>query len=664
MNGQQRVIIENIQPRVDGGTFPVKRVISDKFKVEADIFCDSHDIINAELRYKHNTEKSWNTSPMKQTINDAWKGEFMLEKLGIYLFTVKAWIDPFKSWHRDMLKKIEAATDYNIDIIIGADIIKKVMHEYQNISGPDIIFLNKIVELFNKKNLKPENKIDTIISNRLYEIMVKYPVERHASVYEQVLEILVERGTANFSSWYEVFPRSLNPDGSKHGTFKDCENFLPYIADMGFDVLYLPPIHPIGETNRKGKNNNVKAEPGDPGSPWAIGAKTGGHKAIHSKLGSLNDFKSLIKKAADLGIEIAMDIAFQCSPDHPYVKEHPEWFKIRPDGTLQYAENPPKKYEDIYPIYFETDDWKALWEELKSIFIYWIDKGVKIFRVDNPHTKSLRFWGWLIGEIKKSHPDIIFLAEAFTRPKVMYNLAKQGFTQSYTYFTWRNTKYDITQYCKELVNSEVREFFRPNFWPNTPDILPEFLQVTNRAGFIQRVLLAATLSSNYGIYGPAYELMENKPIQPGREEYLNSEKFEIKNWDIHSSHSIKKIISRINTIRKENKALQNTHSLTFHDIDSEALLCYSKRTDDFKNIILVVVNLDPYHTHSGWLKLPLNEFEMDAHIPYQVHDLLSGSYFLWNGEHNYVEVNPGIVPGHIFKLRRKVRSEHDFDYFM
>lgn len=378
---------------------------------------------------------------------------------------------------------------------------------------------------------------------------------------------------------------------------------------MGFDVFYLPPIHPIGGTKRKGKNNSVEAQPGEPGSSWAIGNKNGGHKSLHPKLGSMEDFQELIAKAAEQEIEIAMDMAFQCSPDHPYVKEHPQWFRHRPDGSVPHAENPPKKHEDIYPLNFETEDWENLWEELKSVFLFWIDKGIKIFRVDNPHTKSFAFWGWAIQGIKKEHPDVIFLAEAFTRPKVMCHLAKQGFTQSYTYFTWRNTKYDLELYCQTLVNTEAREFFRPNFWPNTPDILPEFLQVCNKAGYIQRIALAATLSSNYGIYGPAFELMENQPVKPGKEEYLNSEKFEIKDWDLENPKSLKKIISRINTIRKENKALQNTHSLKFHDINNSALMCFSKTSDDFSNIILVVVSLDPHHTHSGWLHFPLREFK-------------------------------------------------------
>ncbi|MGQ7868211.1 alpha-1,4-glucan--maltose-1-phosphate maltosyltransferase [Sunxiuqinia sp. sy24] len=664
MNGLQRVIIENVKPQINCGEFPIKRVIKDKVKVTADIFCDSHDVLNAEVLYRYQNEKQAHATPMRQLINDRWEGEFQVSKLGSYYYTVNAWVDHFKSWHRDILKRIDAQTDYGVDLLVGAELIRETLKSDPEISAKDEDFLKNTIREFENKEDPLEDRIDAILSQRLSQVMSNYPLKKQVSQAEKEFEVSVERLKANFSSWYEVFPRSLNPDGEQHGTFNDVINFLPYVADMGFDVLYLPPIHPIGKTNRKGKNNRVTAEPGEPGSPWAIGGKEGGHKAIHPELGTMDDFQKLIHEAAEQGIDIAMDVAFQCSPDHPYVKDHPQWFRHRPDGSLQYAENPPKKYQDIYPLNFETDDWRNLWEELKSVFTFWIDKGVKIFRVDNPHTKSMRFWGWTIQEIKKEHPDVIFLSEAFTRPKVMYNLAKQGFTQSYTYFTWRNTKYDLTTYCKQLVDTDVREFFRPNFWPNTPDILPEFLQVTNRAGFIQRVALAATMSSNYGIYGPAFELMENTPTKPGKEEYLNSEKYEIKNWDFSRQNNLQKIIKRINMIRRENKALQNTHSLKFHDIENEALVCFSKTTDDLSNIILVVVSLDPHHTHSGWIRFPLEEFEMDQHVPFQVHDLLSGAYYLWNGDHNYVEINPGIMPVQIFKVRRKVRSEKDFDYFM
>ncbi len=664
MNGQQRVIIEQIKPQINCGEFPIKRVINEKVIVEATIFCDGHDVLSAEVLYKYDNEKQWSTSVMEYVVNDRWRGGFIVSQSGTYQYTVNAWIDHFKTWHTDILKKIEVQADYSIDLLIGAELIQQSLDTYKDITVKDETFLKEIIAEFQLKDGITENKIKAIRSNDLFNTMKNYPVKQLITRVEKELEVMVERQRANFSTWYEVFPRSLNPDGVSHGTFKDCANFLPYIAEMGFDVLYLPPVHPIGVTKRKGKNNSVTAEKGDPGSPWAIGGKEGGHKSINPSLGTMDDFKELIRKASESGIEIALDMAFQCSPDHPYIKEHPEWFKIRPDGTLQYAENPPKKYEDIYPLNFETDDWNNLWEELKSIFLFWIEQGIKIFRVDNPHTKSFRFWEWVIRELKNKEPDLIFLAEAFTRPSLMYNLAKRGFTQSYTYFTWRNTKYDLTAYCKELVSTEAKEFFRPNFWPNTPDILPEFLQFTNRAGYIQRIILAATLSSNYGIYGPAFELMENVPTSPGKEEYLNSEKYEIKNWDINNPGNLNKIIKRVNKIRKENTALQNTHSLKFHEIDNEALVCFSKTSDDLSNIILVVVSLDEHYTHSGWLKFPIEEFEMDKNVPFQVHDLLSDAYFLWNGERNYIEVNPGIMPAHIFKVRRKIRSEKDFDYFL
>ena len=664
MKGQQRVIIENIKPQVDCGRYPVKRVIDDVISIEADVFCDGHDALSAEVLYRHKDEQEWNRLEMEYVINDRWRADFKLSSLGFYSYRINAWIDHFKSWHRDILKKIEAEVDYGVDLLIGADIIGQTLDSYPDIPEKEKKFLSKVIGEFRAEDEAPEDKTGFLLSNRLFQVMIQYPVRNHISQSEREYQVKVERKKASFSSWYEVFPRSLGEGREKHGTFHDLVNFLPYVAELGFDVLYLPPIHPIGETRRKGRNNSVVAQPGEPGSPWAIGGREGGHKAIHPELGTIDDFLHLVEKAQELDIEIALDVAFQCSPDHPYVSEHPGWFRHRPDGSLQYAENPPKKYEDIYPLNFETDDWENMWQELKSVFLFWINKGIKIFRVDNPHTKSLNFWEWLTDEVNREHPDVIFLSEAFTRPKLMNSLAKKGFTQSYTYFTWRNTKYELTTYCNELVNTNAREYFRPNFWPNTPDILPEFLQVTNRAGYIQRLILAATLSSNYGIYGPAFELMDSTPVGPGKEEYLNSEKYELKEWDFSNTRSLKKIIALINRIRKENKALHNTHSLKFHTIDNEALIAYSKATGDLSNIILVVVNLDPYHTHSGWLRFPIHEFEMEEHTPYQVHDLISGAYFLWSGEYNYVEINPGIMPVHVFKVRRKIRSEKDFDYFM
>jgi len=433
---------------------------------------------------------------------------------------------------------------------------------------------------------------------------------------------------------------------------------------MGFDTLYLPPIHPIGRTHRKGKNNQVETEANDPGSPWAIGAKEGGHTSVHLQLGTLEDFKSLVRKAAALDIEVALDLAYQCSPDHPYVKEHPQWFRWRPDNTVQYAENPPKKYQDIYPLDFTSGQWFELWQELKSVVQFWLEQDVHIFRVDNPHTKPLPFWQWLISEIKKEHPEVIFLAEAFTRPKVMYRLAKLGFSQSYSYFTWRNSKPEITEYFKELTQTEVREYFRPNLWPNTPDILTEYLQFGGRPAFMIRLALAATLGANYGIYGPAFELLEARPREPGSEEYLDSEKYEIKQWDLERADSLKEFIARINRIRQENPALQSDWSLRFHEVDNEQLICYTKRTEDLSNVIAVVVNLDPHHVQSGWVKIPVEALRLDPLESYQAHDLLTGARFLWHGERNYVELDPQAVPAHILRLRRRMRREQDFDYFM
>jgi starch synthase (maltosyl-transferring) len=494
-------------------------------------------------------------------------------------------------------------------------------------------------------SFKVEKTGDYIFTIRAW--VESYP-SQYVATYPRELTVTVEREKAGFSAWYEMFPRSASPVHGQHGTFIDCEERLPYIAAMGFDVLYLPPIHPIGETGRKGKNNTLTAKADDPGTPWAIGSKEGGHKAINAPLGTLDDFKHLTAKAGEYNIEIALDIAFQCSPDHPYVKEHPEWFLRRPDGTIQYAENPPKKYQDIYPLNFETENWKELWEELKGIVLYWAELGVRIFRVDNPHTKPFQFWEWLLAEVKTDYPDTIFLSEAFTRPKIMYRLAKLGFTQSYTYFTWRNNKKELTEYIIELTQTPVKEFFRPNFWTNTPDILHEYLQTGGRAAFMARLVLAATLSSNYGIYGPAFELMENKPREPGSEEYLNSEKYEIKHWYIERPDSLKDFVSRINRIRRENAALQRNLNLWFNATDNEQLICYSKHTDDHGNIILVVVNLDPHATQSGTINVPLQAWGFDAGKSFKVHDLLSDKRYTWRGEWNFVEIDPNVCPAQVF----------------
>jgi len=520
------------------------------------------------------------------------------------------------------------------------------------------------VKTLESVSVKQPEKVRLASNDKVAKMMEKYSDRQFAVTYPRELTVSVDRKTALYSTWYEMFPRSAASEPGRHGTFKDCEARLPYIAEMGFDVLYLPPIHPIGHTHRKGKNNAVKCNPDDPGTPWAIGAEEGGHKDIHPQLGTLEDFRHLINKAGEYSIEIALDIAFQCSPDHPYVKEHPEWFVLRPDGTIQYAENPPKKYQDIYPLNFESEHWRELWEEMKSIFLYWINQGVRIFRVDNPHTKPFRFWEWLITDIKKEYPDVIFLAEAFTRPKVMYQLAKLGFNQSYTYFAWRNTIPELTEYLQELTQTNVADFFRPNFWPNTPDILTEYLQTGGRPAFMTRLILAATLSASYGIYGPAFELGVNLPREHGSEEYLNSEKYEIKHWDINAADSLKDFVARVNRIRRENPALQTNQNLWFHATDNEEMICYSKHTEDLKNIILVVVNLNPHHAHTGWVHMPLEPWGLDAQQPYQVYDFLSGARYLWHGADNYVELNPSVCPAHIFCIYKHIRTERDFDYYL
>jgi len=663
MEGKKRVIIENVKPEINHGRFPIKRVVNDKIEVEADIFCDGHDSIRAELLYKHAGHKDWEIEEMEHLVNDRWRGSFKTEKEGDYIYTIRSWVDKTKTWYKDIVKKINAEVDIKSDIAVGIQLIEKIKSNYGTISSQDHEYFNGLTILLSSKRNEKE-KIKKLKEKILYETLHKYPNRNHVTEYHLKLKARCERKKAGFSAWYEFFPRSLNAEYKGHGTLNNCVDHLKYVAEMGFDVVYLPPVHPIGEKHRKSKNNRLNAKSGEPGSPWAIGSKDGGHKSVHKQLGTPEDIKKLTKEAKKYNIEIAMDIALQCSPDHPYVKEHPEWFRHRPDGSIQYAENPPKKYEDIYPFDFENDDWKNMWNEFKSIFMFWIDRGVNIFRVDNPHTKSMRFWGWLIEEIHKKNPGVIFLSEAFTRPKVMYQLAKRGFTQSYTYFTWRNTKWELTRYFEELVKTEAREFFRPNLWPNTPDILPEFLQISGKPGFIIRAILAATLSSSYGIYGPAFELMESTPRDPGGEEYHNSEKYEIKKWDINKKGSLKNILKVLNKIRQQNPALHNNHTLKFHETENENLIAYSKYSEDFQNIILTVVNLDPYHTHSGWIHFPMSEFGVKNPDAFQAHDLLGGSHFLWNGPANYVELDPGVMPAHIFRIRRKVRTEHDFDYFM
>ena len=659
--GRERVVIEGVTPEIDGGQFPIKRIRGEPVVVEADVFVDGHEVICCALIFRHESESDWREATMEALVNDRWRGRFVAAELGRYVCTITAWVDRFKSWRRDLEKKAEAGTHTDVDLLSGALLIGEAA---ERAAGRDAkTFKNWIDGLNDKKRDLPE-KLALALSDELARLVDQYPDRRFATTYQKNLTVVVDREKARFSSWYEMFPRSCAPEPGRHGTFKDCERLLPYVASMGFDVLYLPPVHPIGRTHRKGKNNTVISSANDPGSPWAIGAQEGGHKSLHPQLGTLADFNSLVKKAESLGIEIALDLAYQCSPDHPYVKEHPKWFRRRPDGSVQYAENPPKKYEDIFPLDFTSEQWAGLWQELISIVHFWMEQGVRIFRVDNPHTKPLPFWQWLINEVKKKNPEVIFLAEAFTRPKVMYRLAKLGFSQSYTYFAWRNTKPELTQYFTELTRTQTREYFRPSLWPNTPDILNEYLQFGGRPAFMVRLVLAATLGASFGIYGPAFELLEDRPREPGSEEYLNSEKYEIRNWDRERSDSLKELIARVNRIRKENRALQSDQSLRFHTVDNEQIICYTKQSEDLSNVIAVVVNLDPHHVQSGWVTIPVETLQLDPLESYQAHDLLTGARFLWHGAKNFVELAPQSAPAHILRLRRRVRREQDFDYFL
>lgn len=659
-DGRRRVVIENVTPQVDGGRFPAKRTVGDTVRVEADIFTDGHDSIAAVLLFRSEDSALWTERPMQPLVNDRWTGDFPVTKIGRYRYTIRAWVDHWETWRRDLKKRIDAGTDTDIDYRMGASLVEEAA---ARATKADNEYLTAAAALL-RTEADMENRRAQATDDVLNEMVLRHPDRRFETAFERELVIIVDPVRARFSSWYELFPRSTSPEADRHGTLTDCEARLPYVAGMGFNVVYLPPVHPVGSAFRKGKNNAVTAEPGDVGSPWAIGSAEGGHKSVHPQLGTLEDFRRLVQRASELGLQVALDIAFQVAPDHPYVRQHEEWFRKRPDGTIQYAENPPKKYQDIYPFDFETPKWFELWQELKSVFEFWIGYGVRIFRVDNPHTKAFPFWEWCINEIKLQWPETLFLSEAFTRPKIMYRLAKLGFSQSYTYFPWRNTKHEITTYLSELTQTPVREFFRANQWPNTPDILTEFLQIGSRAAFMIRFLLAATLGANYGIYGPAFELMESRPVRSGSEEYLNSEKYQIRHWDLEQPDSLHEFIALVNRIRNENPALQSDWSLEFHPVDNDQLICYSKRTDDPANLIVVVVNLDPHHTQSGFVDLPLDKWRIEEDRPYQANDLLTGARYVWNGRRNWVQLNPDSVPGHIFRIRRRLRVETDFEYFL
>jgi starch synthase (maltosyl-transferring) len=662
--GRERTVIERVRPAVDCGRFAVKRIVGDVVGVEADVFADGHDELWCRLLYRHQDEAEWTRLPMRPAGSDLWRGGFQVTKLGPYRFSVEAAVDPFRSWYRDLGKRIRAGEDVAMELAAGAALIRAAAERagVEN-AADDAGRLTQWADSF--KNAIADRAPEAVaLDDGLAAIAASYPDRSLATRYPHELTVVVDRARARFSTWYEIFPRSCSPQQGRHGTLRDCESWLPYIAGMNFDVVYLPPIHPIGRQFRKGKNNSPVAEADDIGSPWAIGGPEGGHTSIHPQLGTLDDFRHFVEAAKSHGLEVALDIAFQATPDHPYVREHPSWFRKRPDGSIQYAENPPKKYEDIYPFDFESEDWKALWEELRQVFEFWIGQGIRIFRADNPHTKAFSCWEWVIEEIKQKHPDVLFLAEAFTRPHVMYRLAKLGFSQSYTYFAWRNTKQEITDYFTELTRTEAAEYLRPSLWPNTPDILPEFLQTGGRPAFMLRLILAATLGASYGIYGPAFELCENTPREVGSEEYLNAEKYELKHRDLNSPGSLKSLIARVNRIRRENPALQINETLRFHASDNPLVICFSKTSPDLSNVMIVVVNLDAFHAQQSWLDLDLAALGIPMDRPFQAHDLLSDARFLWQGPRNYVELTPESLPAHILVVRKRIRSEKDFDYYL
>ncbi|MBK5103570.1 MAG: alpha-1,4-glucan--maltose-1-phosphate maltosyltransferase, partial [Burkholderiales bacterium] len=616
-DGRMRAVIERLTPSVDGGRFAAKRIVGDEVVVEADCFTDGHDTLACLLLWRREGETSWNETPMAPLGNDRWRGGFVAASVGRYQYTVTSWVDHFLSWRHDFARRVEDE-DVRVAALVGAGLIEGAVQRAQ---GEDRARLKSWAARL--RAVTDAQLLKTLgLDEEFAAVAAAYPDRSLASTCPVVHPLIVDRERARFSSWYELFPRSASSEPGRHGTLRDCEARLPAIAKMGFDVLYLPPIHPIGCVNRKGANNSVTAVPGEPGSPWAIGSAEGGHKALHPELGTIEDFRRLVAATRTHGMELALDIAFQCAPDHPYVTEHPKWFRWRPDGTVQYAENPPKKYQDIFPFEFESEDWSGLWQELADVFRFWADEGVRIFRVDNPHTKPFPFWEWAITELKREYPDAIFLAEAFTRPRVMHRLAKLGFTQSYTYFAWRNSKYELVEYFTELTQGPGREYFKPNVWPNTPDILTEYLQFGGRPAFIVRLILAATLGANYGIYGPAFELLEAEPRDPGSEEYLDSEKYQIRQWDLQAQQSLTDLIARVNRARRDNPALQSDGSLLFFPIDNDSLLCYAKSDATAENLVVTVVNLDPHHVQSGWVELDLDALGIDAQLPFQMHDLL------------------------------------------
>jgi starch synthase (maltosyl-transferring) len=637
------VVIEAVRPQLDCGVHRAKAVVGDLVEVTADIFRDGPALLRAVIRYRGPGDAKWSESPMLELGNDRWGGSFRPGGIGRWRYTIEAWTDAFGTWRRDFIKRVEAAQDVDVEIEEGIRLVEARIKAAGAKDGKVLTAAIDVVRKSPKGATGPDDpRATAILAEEVAAVMTRVSDRTGATTAKPVLELTVDRERARFGAWYELFPRSTGTS-STHGTFKTAAKDLARIADMGFDIVYLPPIHPIGERFRKGRNNTLEAGPDDVGSPWAIGSPQGGHKDVNPALGTLKDFDAFVAEADRLGLEIALDFAIQCSPDHPWVAAHPEWFNHRPDGSIRYAENPPKKYQDIYPINFDTEDKEGLWTELKSVLDHWIDHGIKIFRVDNPHTKSFNFWEWVIDDIQTRHPDVILLAEAFTRPAVMKKLAKIGFTQSYTYFTWRNTKYELTEYMLELAQTEMKDYFRPNFFANTPDILHEYLQTGGPPAFKIRLILAALLSPSYGVYS-GYELFENVPVKWGSEEYLSSEKYELRPRDWSRSDSLGAYI------RRKQPALHELTNIAFHDVDKENLLAFSK-TSPGEDPILVVLNLNPFHWEEGTLNLDSTALGIDPWQAFEVHDLLTDTTFMWHGPENYIRLDPYDQPAHVFRVR-------------
>ena len=641
---QNRTVIDHVKPQINQGRFPVKRVVGERVDLSCSIFGDGHDYLRGLVEYRLRGAEGWQSSELTEAGNDVWTGYFTVTERGVYEYRIVAWVDHLKTWVRGFRKKQADGQDMHVELQIGANFLNELANR-----DPDSAAAEELNAAIRQLGEPDGEAVAYVLSAEFQQLLDDHPLRQFETVYDHGLTVKVGRPRERFSSWYELFPRSTSPDVDRPGTFKDVEQLLPRIADFGFDVLYMPPVHPIGHRNRKGRNNATNALEGEPGSPWAIGSAKGGHKAILPELGTIDDYKDLIAKAGERGIEVALDLAFQCAPDHPYVTEHPEWFIWRPDGSIMYAENPPKKYQDIVPINFETEDWKALWEELLGVVLYWVEAGVKIFRVDNPHTKPYRFWEYVIRETNERDPDVIFLAEAFTRPKIMAELAKRGFQQSYTYFTWRNNPQEMREYLTELTQTELREYMQPNFWPNTPDILAYEMMGAGANQFVKRLYLAATLSSSYGLYGPSYELMENRGNTNGKEEYYDSEKYTVRYYDWTYRNRITDAYRAINRARAENPALQQTNNIRFTDCDNGNLLSYVKYSDDRSNLVWCIVNFDPHHPQGGHVGVPQ---DIVGTGNFRVTDLLTGEQYWWNDRANYVRLDPNWQPAHVLLIER------------